>query len=221
MRLFVYGLLAVPLLALDFLLLSELPELVTRFYSWGTGVPALGGLFAYLLAHRFIRKPERLYLWGHELTHLVVAKLFFRTVHGFHITSRGGGRVVIDGTNVWIDLAPYLFPFYNLLLLALAALLPPSEPWGTNAYLVGSSFLFSMHAVFSAEGFLQGQPDLTRSGRPFSFALVVLFLVGILPLLFAPGTGGGWGAVPTIYSEWGSGALEAGRRLLLSGSNLL
>ena len=68
------------------------------------------------------------------------------------------------------------------------------------------------------EGFWQGQPDLMRSGRFFSFALVLLILIGWIPLVFVPGTGGGWRQLGNIYAFWGKGAVESGRQLLLSFS---
>jgi hypothetical protein len=210
-------LLAIPLFIIDSMLLAAAPGTVTRFYSWNELFPLLGGFAAYCVVRIAIRKPERLYLWGHELTHLIVAKLFLKTVHGFHITSRDGGKVVIDGTNVWIDLAPYLLPFYNLLLLAAAMPFPLSAPWGTTSYLVGTGFLFGMHVAFSAEGFLQAQPDLTRSGRPFSLALTILFIAGIIPLLTIPGLSGGWAHVRDAYAAWGGAAIGKGGSLFLAG----
>jgi hypothetical protein len=209
------------LLLVDGLLFLEMPKVVTRFYSGHDLFSILGGGFAYAVTHAFIRKPERLYLWGHEFTHLIVAKLFLKRVHGFHITSRDGGKVVIDGTNIWIDLAPYIFPFYGLLLLAGGALFRPAPPWGTTGYLVGAGFLYSMHLAFSVEGFFQGQPDLKRSGRPFSLAVVLLFLALVFPALFAPGAGWGWGRVAAFYGQWGRAAAESAGRLLLAGRALL
>ncbi len=219
MRIILYAAIAFPLLVIDCLLLSTLPAVVTRFYSWQELIQPLGGVFAYAVAHIFIRKPERLYLWAHEFTHLILAKLFFKSIHGFHITSRDGGRVVIDGTNVWIDLAPYIFPLYNLLVLGVASFLRPAPPWGTTTYLVGTGFLFAMHLTFSFEGFIHGQPDLRRSGRFFSLTLVLLFLTGIGPLLLAPGAGGGWGGVEKLYPFWGRTVIETGRKLFLWGGS--
>jgi hypothetical protein len=220
-RILIYGTIAVPLLLADALLIGVLPGVVTRFYSAAELFPFLGGAAVYGIAHSFIRKPERMYLWGHEFTHLIVAKLFLKRVHGFHITSRDGGKVVIDGTNVWIDLAPYLFPFYGLLAMGAAAFLRPSPPWGTAGYLAAAGYLYALHTAFSMTGFVEGQPDLRRSGRFFSFALVLLFLAALVPLLLAPCAGGGWNRLGTIYGEWLESAGGAGRSLFLAGRSLL
>jgi hypothetical protein len=131
-----------------------------------------------------------------------VAKLFLRQVHGFHITSRSGGKVVIDRTNVAIDLAPYALPFYNVLALLPVTLIAGSPPYGKEIYLGAAAFLFSMHLCFSAEGFIDGQPDVRRSGRIFSLAVVLLLLMFWTPILAAPGTHGGFSGLSVFYREW-------------------
>jgi hypothetical protein len=178
------------------------------------GVALLGGASAYAALHLLLRKPERMYLWGHELTHLAVAKLFLRDVHGFHITSRSGGKVVIDRTNVAIDLAPYAIPLYNALLLFPAALLRGKHPYVGSAYLGAAAFLFAMHLHFSAEGFVDGQPDVRRSGRLFSAAVVLLFLMLWIPCLAAPVARGGFRGLPSFYRDWAGEGLELARVLL-------
>jgi len=176
---------------------------------------------AYAAVRLLLRKPERMYLWAHELTHLAVAKLFLREVHGFHITSRSGGKVVIDRTNVAIDLAPYAVPLYNVLALVPAALLRGRHPHVGDVYLGAASFLFTMHLHFSVEGFLDGQPDVRRSGRVFSAAVVLLSLLLWLPCLSAPVTRGGFRGLPPFYRDWVGEGLQLARVLLARGYALL
>lgn len=221
MRVFLYSLAGIPLLIADGVLLYALaPRLAGRFVPV-EGLALLGGVLAYLAVRLLIRKPERMYLWGHELTHLAVAKLFLREVHGFHITSRSGGKVVIDRTNVAIDLAPYAVPLYNVLALVPATLLRGKSPYVANAYLGAAAFLFTMHLHFSAEGFLDGQPDVRRSGRLFSAAVVLLFLMLWLPFLAAPAMRGGFHGLPSFYGDWSREGVEIARALLARGRALL
>jgi hypothetical protein len=173
-----------------------------------------------MLVHVFVRKPERMYLWAHEFSHLAVAKLFFRRVHSFHITSRDGGKVVIDRTNVMIDLAPYVFPLYSVAACAAAVFLKSASPWVPDLYLAVASFLFTMHVLFSAEGFFRGQPDVKRSGRLFSGAVVLLALILWVPVLMAPGSASGWKGAAEAYGGWISAAGVDARRLLVYASSL-
>jgi len=221
-RVFLYSLLGIPLLIADGVLLYVLmPRLAGRLTA-SQGFVLLGGALAYVVLRVLLRKPERMYLWAHELTHLVVAKLFLREVHGFHITSRSGGKVVIDRTNVVIDLAPYALPFYNLLALIPAAMLRGRHPYAREAYLACAAFLFAMHLNFSAEGILEGQPDVKRSGRLFSAALVLLAWMALLPLLAAPGTHpAGISGLQNFYRDWLYAGWNEGILLLEQARNIL
>lgn len=181
---------------------------MANLFTMTQGLILLSGALAYLCLHHLLRKPERMYLWGHEFTHLLVAKLFLRRVHGFHITSRSGGKVVIDRTNVAIDLAPYAVPLYNVMALLPVTVAAGGSPNARKIYLGAASFLFMMHLCFSAEGFIDAQPDVQRSGRIFSLAVVLLLLMLWTPILAAPGTRGGFSGLPLFYREWLSGGME-------------
>jgi hypothetical protein len=213
MRILFYSLIGLPLLAADLVLLVALPSQLSAMTTRRDGWILAGGAVAYVIFHFLVRKPERMYLWAHEFAHLITAKLFFRKVHGFHITSRTGGRVVIDRTNVVIDLAPYLVPPYSLAAGGIALLLRSASPWIPEIYLLAASFLFTMHLFFSVEGFVRGQPDVTRSGRVFSAAVVLLSLMLWIPFLLAPGSG--WKGVAAAYRGWFfTGERIAGRLFL-------
>ena len=219
MRIFIFTLLGLPLLVADAVLLYPLPGMMAVRLTAVQGLVLLGGAVAYLFVHFLFRKPERMYLWAHEFTHLLVAKLFLRRVHGFHITSRSGGKVVIDRTNVAIDLAPYAVPPYNVLAL-LPAVLFGVEGHARMIYPGAAAFLFSMHLCFSVEGFIEGQPDVRRSGRIFSFAVVALMLMLWAPILAGPATQAGFSGLPAFYREWFGKGMETAVMLLARGRAL-
>ena len=209
MRVVLYSAIGIPVLIADAVLLWALPARMATRLTMTQGLVLLSGALAYLCLHCLLRKPERMYLWAHEFTHLFVAKLFLRNVHGFHITSRSGGKVVIDRTNVAIDLAPYAVPFYNVVALLPVTLIAGGPPYARKIYLGAAAFLFAMHLCFSAEGFIDGQPDVRRSGRIFSLAIVLLLLMLWTPILAAPGTHAGFSGLPGFYREWLAGGMEA------------
>jgi hypothetical protein len=213
MRVFLYSAIGIPLLIADAVLLWTLPARMAIRLTATQGLILLFGALAYLCLHFLLRKPERMYLWAHEFTHLFVAKLFLRNVHGFHITSRSGGKVVIDRTNVAIDLAPYAVPLYNVVALLPVSLVAGGTPYARKIYLGAAAFLFAMHLGFSAEGFIDGQPDVRRSGRIFSLAIVLLLLMLWMPILAAPGTHDGFSGLPVLYREWFANGMEVARGL--------
>ncbi len=220
MRLFLYSFAGVHILAVDCILLYVFPGQFPVLFSREEGWILLGGAALYVFLHFVLRKPERMYLWAHEFAHLVVAKIFLRRVHAFQITSRDGGKVVIDRTNVIIDLAPYIFPLYSLAAACAAFFFRKASPWVPDAYLAVASFLFTMHLLFSAEGFFRGQPDVKRSGRLFSGAVVLLCLLLWIPCLLAPGTNAGWKGALAAYRGLFRAGWEAGRALFFYGMGL-
>jgi len=221
MRVFLFSAIGLPLLIADAVLLFTLPPRMAFRLTATQGFLLLGGSIVYLLLHFLIRKPERMYLWAHEFTHLIVAKLFLRQVHGFHITSRTGGKVVIDRTNVAIDLAPYALPLYNVMALLPVTLVAGGYPHARQIYLGAAAFLFAMHLCFSVEGFIDGQPDVRRSGRIFSLAVVLLLLMLWAPVLAAPGTQAGFSGLPALYRDWFGQGRETALRLLAGCRALL
>ncbi|GAB4366842.1 MAG: hypothetical protein Kow00128_10680 [Deltaproteobacteria bacterium] len=214
MRVFLFTLAGIPVLVADGILLYSLPGPLSRILSRDQIWMLAGGTVAYLLVHLFLRKPERIYLWGHEFSHLVVAKLFFRKIHQFQISSRTGGKVVMDRTNVMIDLAPYTVPLYCITAALSAQILRHASPWVPDLYLVLVSFLYTMHLLFSAEGFAQAQPDLMRSGLVFSLGVILFFLLLWIPLLLAPGVEQGWRGAAQVYRSWKLSGLAAGRAMV-------
>jgi hypothetical protein len=116
---------------------------------------------------------------------------------------------VIDRTNVAIDLAPYAVPLYNVIALLPVTLFAGGTPLARKIYLGAAAFLFTMHLCFSVEGFIDGQPDVRRSGRVFSLAVVLLLLLLWTPILTAPGAEGGFGGLPGFYREWIANGMEA------------
>jgi hypothetical protein len=73
-----------------------------------------GGTFA--VAHWFGWRPVKSYVFAHEFTHLIIAKLFGGKIYDWRVSSEGG-YVETNKSNTWITLGPYLVPFYTLLVL--------------------------------------------------------------------------------------------------------
>ena len=221
MRVLFFNAIGIPLLIADAVLLWAFPWRIANRFTMTQGLILLAGMLAYFSLHFLVRKPERMYLWAHEFTHLIVAKLFLRHVHGFHITSRAGGKVVIDRTNVAIDLAPYAVPLYNVMALFPVTLVAGVSPDARKIYLGAAAFLFAMHLYFSLEGFVDGQPDVRRSGRIFSFGVVLLLLMLWAPVLSAPGTEAGFSGLPAFYRDWFGQGMNTALRLVARGRALL
>lgn len=168
----------------------------------------LGGA-AWWLAYLGGLRPMHTYVFGHEVSHLLMARAFGGKIYDWN-HGAAGGYVETDKANTWITLAPYLIPLYALGVLALfgiAALF-----WDLNvlvtvdARLVVFSFkpvwLFYVllgltwwfHATYTCKTVAMAQSDLQRNGEFFSMLLIFLVNVLLLALLLiaassSPGLG--------------------------------
>ncbi len=138
------------------------------------------GAAAYLVVHIILFKPNFLYIFGHELTHAFATFISFGKVKSFKV-SKKGGEVKTTKVNIFINLAPYFFPTYTL-LLSLAWVIA-KKFWRIDDLIYG--FLFTLgftlvfHFVMTVEFLKTKQPDLIKSGYLFSLALIYLANISV------------------------------------------
>lgn len=194
---FMIGLLLLPLCwslarTLFFLLRSAPP---------GTAGPAAWALpagFLISVAGFFILpRAFRTYVLGHELTHAVWGMMFGAKVGRMKV-GKSGGHVELSKSNFLITLAPYFFPFYTGVVIALwygagfFCDMAPYEVWWLAA--VGATWGF--HVTFTMYMLSQHQPDVQEHGRLFSYTVIwlgSLFLVALWMIAIgAPTVAGAW-----------------------------
>ena len=148
-----------------------------------TWVPFLGGVACWCVIFYLLPKPMWIYVFGHELTHAIWAWMFGGQVKKMKVTS-GGGHVVITKTNFLIVLAPYFFPLYAVILIAIFAI--GHLIWGWEKFfaifdlLLGAAYAF--HVTLTFHALQTQQSDITSQG--YLFSGVVIFLVNVGILLF-------------------------------------
>jgi hypothetical protein len=93
-----------------------------------------------------------------------------------------GGHVVTSKANFWIALAPYFFPLYSILAIAIYGVLSlflNVQPYGRLLYaVIGVTWAF--HFTFTCWMIPKNQTDLSDQGTFFS--LVVIYLMNLLLL---------------------------------------
>ena len=139
------------------------------------------GAILWLIAFIGLPRPILLYVFGHELTHAVWVWLMGGRVSRFRV-GRDGGHIVTNRTNFWIALAPYFFPFYSLLAIAIYGALSifyNMQPYGKVLYaVIGVTWAF--HFTFTCWMIPKNQTDLRDHGTFFS--LVVIYLMNLVLL---------------------------------------
>jgi hypothetical protein len=126
-------------------------------------------------------RPLRIYVFGHELTHAIMAKAMGGRVFDFK-ASRHGGYIVTDKTNFWIALAPYFWPLYSIVVIAVYGVASVFYDLHTHTPILFGllGLTWSFHFSFTLWMIPKGQTDLTAHGTFFS--LVVIYLLNLILL---------------------------------------
>ncbi len=138
-------------------------------------VPFLAGAACWVVIFLLLPKPMWVYVFGHEMTHVVWTWLFGGKVTSFKAAS-SGGHVTVSKVNFLIALAPYFFPFYAVLLVGVFAL--GEWLWGWQRYAVWFHLLlgaaYSFHLTLTFHILRSHQSDIADQG--YLFSAVVIFL---------------------------------------------
>jgi len=144
----------------------------------------VSGFAVFFLIFLIKSVPGRLYVFGHELTHAIWVILFRGKVSKFNVSSKNGS-VVTSKSNFLISLAPYFFPIYTLsiiLIFYLAAFfLNISKYIEWLFFFVG--FTYSFHIFLTAESLSIGQSDVKKTGRIFSYLVIIILNLVVLAVL--------------------------------------
>jgi hypothetical protein len=142
------------------------------------------GAVLWLIAFFGLPRPLILYVFGHELTHVFWVWLMGGRVSKFRVGG-DGGHIVTNRTNFWIALAPYFFPIYSILALAvygIASFFANVAPYGQLLFAtIGATWAF--HFTFTCWMIPKNQTDLSDHGTFFSLVFIFLMNLALLSAL--------------------------------------
>ncbi|MFN7170525.1 MAG: M50 family metallopeptidase, partial [Candidatus Omnitrophota bacterium] len=144
----------------------------------------LWGVILYLIIHLFIFKPQRIYVFSHEMVHAFFSWLSGGRIKRIKISDKGG-EVKTDKVNFFTLIAPYIFPFYFLIFSLLFFILNASYRLDIiylRAFLFVLGFSLSLHILMTAESLRRIQPDLIQAG--YLFSLTLIYLINLLMVSF-------------------------------------
>jgi hypothetical protein len=146
-------------------------------------VPLLAGAACWIVIYALMPKPMWVYVFGHELTHVIWTWLFGGRVKKMKVTSEGG-HVIASKTNFFVALAPYFFPFYVALVIAVFAIGHLIFGWKNDLIwfhlIIGAAYAF--HVTLTWHVLKTRQSDITSQG--YWFSAVIIFLGNVNVLLF-------------------------------------
>ena len=158
-----------------FFLLQSFPAGTSGWADWALPVGFLLSVLSFFL----LPQAFRTYVLGHELTHAVSGLLMGAKIGKIKV-GKEGGHVMLSKSNFIISLAPYFFPFYTALVIAVwYALgfffdLSAYEPW----WLMTVGMTWGFHVTFTVYMLSQRQPDVVENGRIFSY--IIIYLANLL-----------------------------------------
>lgn len=159
------------------------------------------GAACWLVIYLLLPKPMLIYVFGHELTHVLWTWAMGGRVKKFK-ASAGGGQVVVSKTNFLIALAPYFFPLYAILVVLIFLVLDYFWEWRWQIawfhLLLGAAYTF--HLTLTANALKTRQTDVTDQG--YLFSAVVIFLGNIVVLLIGIPLVTGHGGVAEAFKLW-------------------
>jgi hypothetical protein len=177
-------------------------------------IPLVCGLAAGIPVYFIvIKKIPYISTFEHELTHALVALLFFRRIHKFIVTSKRGGQVQYSGNfggefgTLLIGLAPYYLPTFTLIAVLVRPAIPAEWfPWFDVC--IGATLAFHFCSTpeetkqawtkrtFTGAGDNQKtKSDIGKVGYIFAFLVIAgfwIFLMGLVLQLIGSGYEGTW-----------------------------
>lgn len=133
------------------------------------------GFFVSVIGFFVLPQAFRTYVLGHEMSHALAGMLMGAKVGRMKV-GREGGHVELSKSNFIISLAPYFFPFYTGLVIAVwfgLGFFFEIDAWAPLGLgLVGLTWGF--HVTFTVYMLTMEQPDVLENGRLFSYAVIYL-----------------------------------------------
>jgi hypothetical protein len=145
-------------------------------------VAFLSGAACWVVIFCLLPKPMWIYVFGHELTHALWTWAMGGRVKRFKASARGG-HVVVTRSNFLIALAPYFFPVYAVIVVAIYVV--GNLIWNWSPYVVFFHLLlgaaYAFHVTLTFHILKTEQSDITQHG--YLFSAVVIFLANVATLL--------------------------------------
>ncbi|MDR0956777.1 MAG: hypothetical protein LBL77_02825 [Endomicrobium sp.] len=144
------------------------------------------GILCYVVFQLVFYRPMKTYIFGHELSHVIVGILSGAKIKKFNVTNQSGS-VVLTKNNIWITLAPYFFPVYTLLILLIYICLG----WFINIKQFYKYFLFfigfsiAFHIMLTVYILSVRQPDLKVYGIFFSHIIILAINIVVFDLILS------------------------------------
>ena len=176
-------------------------------YKSGNYMGLFAGFIAYVLSLGLLLLPrvrhnmDWFMRFTHELTHTLVALLFFGKIREFVVRDRECYVSYLTGPigYVPITLSPYCVPIYTFMLF-------PFRFAGDSHYMIVFDFLIAFSYAFHIHSYIKqtrlSQPDIVNCGKVRSILFISLVNLWVLSLVLATPMGGVINAIVRVCYEY-------------------
>ncbi len=142
------------------------------------------GFILWLVIYMVMAPPTRVYVFAHEATHVVWGWVMGARMRNFK-ARKHSGSVTLSKTNFLITLAPYFFPFYCMVAIAVYLLGDFVFDWQKQFPLlcIAIGLGWGFHVTYTVETLSHKQTDVTSNGWLFSMAIIYWINFLVLSLL--------------------------------------
>lgn len=165
------------------------------------GFVAYGLFMLFLLIPRMKHNLDWLMKFTHELTHTLIALLFFGKIKEFVVREKECYVCYQTGPvgYVPITLAPYCVPIYTFMLF-------PFRFAGDSHYMIIFDALIAFTYAFHIHSFIKqtrfSQPDIINCGKARSVAFISFVYMAVISLILATPKGGVMRAIKRVFWEY-------------------
>jgi len=144
------------------------------------------GFVLFLLVYFIFGPPVKTYIIEHELTHIIFALLSGIKIKGVSF-KKSHSYVKTNRVNIFVALAPYSFPLYTLLVIAIYKVVKnffySNIVSSVFYFLMGASLSF--HLTVTLHYIQLDQPDMKRWGYFSSMVFILLWSIIVLSVILA------------------------------------
>lgn len=175
--------------------------LIGNYVGFFAGFGAYAVFLFFMLIPRLRHNINWLMKFTHELTHTLVALLFFGKIREFVVRDRECYVSYLTGPigYVPITLSPYCIPIYTFMLF-------PFRFVGDSHYMIIFDFLITFTYAFHVHAFIKqtrfSQPDIENCGKARSVAFITFVHLTVISLMLAIPRGGVMKALYRVFWEY-------------------
>lgn len=166
-----------------------------------TGFAAYGVFLVFMIVPRMRHNLNWFMKFTHELTHTLVAVLFFAKIREFVVKDRDCYVNYKAGPigYVPITLSPYCIPIYTFMLF-------PFRFAGDSHYMIVFDALIAFSYAFHVHSFIKQtrfrQPDIENCGKARSVTFISFVHLAVISLIMATPKGGVLKAIHRVFWEY-------------------